>query len=41
MEKKFYTTKYDRVFKTIFCDEDNTYLMKTLFVKRILYTFFL
>ena len=35
MEKKFYTSKYDRVFKTIFCDEDNTYLMKT-FLSRLL-----
>ena len=34
-EKKFYTAKYDRVFKTIFCDEDNTKLMRE-FLSRIL-----
>ena len=35
MEKKFCTAKYNRVFKTIFCDEDNTYLMK-IFLSRLL-----
>ncbi|MBD9106054.1 hypothetical protein EGW03_06345, partial [bacterium] len=29
-EKKFYTAKFDRVFKTIFCDEDNLSLLKEL-----------
>ena len=29
-KKKFYTAKYDRVFKTIFCDEDNPSLLKEL-----------
>lgn len=32
---KFYTAKYDRVFKAIFCDEDNKELMKE-FLSRIL-----
>ena len=30
MATKFYTAKYDRVFKTIFCNEDNTILLKGL-----------
>ena len=29
-DKKFYTAKFDRVFKTIFCDEDNPNLLKEL-----------
>lgn len=33
---KFYTAKYDRVFKTIFCNEDKPYLMKEL-LERILH----
>ena len=33
--KKYYTAKYDRVFKTIFCNEDDTYLMRE-FLTRIL-----
>ena len=35
MASKFYTAKYDRVFKTIFCNEDNTVLLKGL-LSRIL-----
>ena len=35
MKNKFYTAKYDRVFKTIFCNEDNTVLLKGL-LSRIL-----
>ncbi len=35
MVTKFYTAKYDRVFKTIFCDEDNPILLKKL-LSRIL-----
>ena len=35
MATKFYTAKYDRVFKTIFCNEDNTVLLKGL-LSRIL-----
>ena len=34
MLKKFYTAKTDRVFKTTFCDEENTYLLKE-FLERI------
>ena len=34
-EKKFYTAKYDRVFKTIFCNEDDPTLLKEL-LERIL-----
>ena len=34
-EKKFYTAKYDRVFKTIFCNEDDHTLLKEL-LERIL-----
>ena len=34
-EKKFYTAKFDRVFKTIFCDEDDHTLLKEL-LERIL-----
>lgn len=34
MNKKFYTAKYDRVFKTIFCSEDGQELFKE-FLKRI------
>ena len=30
MIDKFYTARYDRVFKTIFCNEDDTSMMKTL-----------
>ena len=33
--KKFYTAKYDRVFKTILCDQDNPYLFQE-FLSRIL-----
>ncbi len=33
---KFYTAKYDRVFKTIFCNEDNPHLMKEL-LERLLH----
>ena len=29
-DNKFYTAKFDRVFKTIFCDEDNSNLLKEL-----------
>ena len=29
-DNKFYTAKFDRVFKTIFCDEDNPSLLKEL-----------
>ena len=29
-DNKFYTAKFDRVFKTIFCDEDNLSLLKEL-----------
>ena len=28
MKDKFYTAKYDRVFKDIFCDEDNKELLR-------------
>ena len=28
--KKFYTAKYDRVFKTIICNEDNTIYLKKI-----------
>ena len=35
MEKKFYTAKYDRVFKTVLCDEDNPHLLQE-FLSRIL-----
>ena len=34
---KFYTAKYDRVFKSIFCREENYHLMKE-FLSRILQT---
>lgn len=34
-EKKFYTAKYDRVFKTILCDEDNKELLQE-FLTRLL-----
>lgn len=34
-EKKFYTAKNDRVFKSIFCNEDNTYLLE-YFLSRLL-----
>lgn len=34
-QKKFYTAKYDRVFKTVLCDEDNPYLLQE-FLSRIL-----
>lgn len=34
-EKKFYTAKYDRVFKTILCDEDNKSLLEE-FLSRLL-----
>ena len=30
IDKKFYTSKYDLVFKAIFCDDDNPYMMKCL-----------
>lgn len=30
METKFYTAKYDRVFKAIFCTEENKHMMKKL-----------
>lgn len=33
--KKFYSSRYDRVFKTIFCNEDNPYLLEEL-LSRIL-----
>lgn len=33
--KKFYTARYDRVFKTILCDEDNLHLLQE-FLSRIL-----
>lgn len=33
--KKFYTAKYDRVFKSVLCDEDNPYLFQE-FLSRIL-----
>lgn len=33
--KKFYTAKYDRVFKTILCDEDNPHMMQE-FLSRLL-----
>ena len=33
--KKFYTARYDRVFKTILCDEDNPYLLQE-FLSRLL-----
>ena len=29
-DNKFYTAKFDCVFKTIFCDEDNPSLLKKL-----------
>ena len=35
MEKKFYTAKYDRVFKTVLCDEENPHLLQE-FLSRIL-----
>jgi len=35
MEKKFYTAKYDRVFKTVLCDEDNPHLLQE-FLSRVL-----
>jgi len=28
MKKKFYTAKYDRVFKTVLCDEENPHLLQ-------------
>ena len=34
-EKKFYTAKYDRVFKTILCNEDNKELFQE-FLSRLL-----
>ena len=34
-DNKFYTAKYDRVFKTIFCNEDDHTLLKEL-LERIL-----
>lgn len=34
-EKKFYTSKYDIVFKSVFIDEDNPYLLKE-FLSRLL-----
>ena len=34
-QKKFYTAKYDRVFKTVLCDEDNPYLLQE-FLSRVL-----
>ena len=30
IDNKFYTAKNDTVFKSIFCDEHNTFLLKTL-----------
>ena len=33
--KKFYTAKYDRVFKSVLCDEDNPYLLQE-FLSRVL-----
>ena len=33
--KKFYTAKYDRVFKSVLCDEDNPYLLQE-FLSRLL-----
>ena len=30
VDDKFYTAKNDNVFKSIFCDENNTFLLKTL-----------
>jgi len=35
MEKKFYTAKYDRVFKSVLCDEDNPHLLQE-FLSRVL-----
>jgi len=35
MEKKFYTAKYDRVFKTVLCDEENPHLLQE-FLSRVL-----
>ena len=35
MKKKFYTAKYDRVFKTILCDEDDKSLLQE-FLSRLL-----
>ena len=35
VDKKFYTAKNDRMFKAIFCNEDNTYLFKE-FLSRLL-----
>ena len=35
MPKKFYIAKYDRVFKALFCNEDDTYLLKE-FLTRLL-----
>ena len=35
MSRKFYTAKNDRMFKAIFCNEDNTYLFKE-FLSRLL-----
>ena len=37
-EKKFYTAKYDRVFKTILCNEDNKELFQE-FLSRLLFIF--
>ena len=37
LENKFYTAKNDMVFKSIFCDEHNTFLLKTL-IERCLKT---
>lgn len=35
MTKKFYTAKNDRIFKSIFCNEEDTYLLKE-FLSRLL-----
>lgn len=35
MVKKFYTAKYDRVFKAVLCDEDNKELFQE-FLSRLL-----
>ena len=35
MTRKFYTAKNDRIFKAVFCDEDNTFLLK-VFLSRLL-----
>ena len=34
MARKIYTAKNDRMFKALFCDEENTYLLKE-FLERI------